>query len=107
MVSMPNLTYGNFIYAVENGNFYATTGPEFQNLYIDEEKDNLVIDCTAVRHILVKGIHTLRACRIDAESDKLTHVEIPLAEIRKKEPFIRVEIITSDMHKAYSQPYWF
>ncbi len=107
MASMPKLSYSNFITAIENGNFYASTGPEFQDLYIDEEKDNLVINCSPVRHILVKGIHTLRACRIDSDGDKLTHVEIPLAEIRKKEPFIRVEIITSDMHKAYSQPYWF
>lgn len=107
MISMPKLSYANFINAFENGNFYASTGPVFEAIYIDETRDMLVVDCSPVRHLLVKGIHTLRANRTDAPADTLTHAEFPLKDIRKKEPFIRIEAVTSDMKRAYSQPYWF
>lgn len=107
MISMPKLTYENFVDAFENGRFYASTGPEIQDLYIDEEKDVLVLNCSPVRRVLVKGIHTLRALRLDAYGDTITHAEIPLEPIRQKEPFFRLELVTSDMKRAYSQPYWF
>ena len=106
-VSMPELTYANFIDAVENGRFYATTGPEIHEMYIDEERDLLVIRCSPVRRLLVKGIHTVKATRISAREDSITYAEIPLEPIRKKEPFIRLELMTTDGKTAYSQPYWF
>lgn len=107
MVSMPKLSYENFIKAFESGSFYASSGPELYNVFIDEERDVLVVDCSPVKHLLVKGIHTMRAFRVDAPDDSVTHAEIPLGDIRKKEPLIRIEAVTSDMKRAYSQPYWF
>ena len=107
MMSMPSLTYENFVDAFENGRFYASTGPEIKDLYIDEERDVLVLNCSPVRRVLVKGVHTLRALRLDGEADTITHAEIPLAPIREKEPFFRLELVTSDMKRAYSQPYYF
>lgn len=107
MISMPSLSYENFAEAYENGCFYASTGPEILQLYIDEEKDSIVLECSPVSHVLIKGIHTLRAIRLDAKQDSITHAEIPLAPIRQKEPFFRLELVTKDMKRAYSQPYWF
>lgn len=107
MISMPELTYKAFTEAFENGRFYASSGPQIYELYIDEDSDTLILDCDPVKHVLVKGIHTVRAKRIDAEGDCITHAEIPLEEIRKKEPFMRIELLTSDMKRAYSQPYYF
>lgn len=106
-VSMPCLSYVNFVDALENGRFYATTGPEIHDFYIDEDRDILVVNCSAVCRLLVKGIHTVKAARISARKDSITHAEIPLAPIRKKEPFVRLELMTTDGKKAYSQPYWF
>ena len=57
--------------------------------------------------LLVKGIHTVKDARISAREDSITHAEIPLAPIRKKEPFIRLEIMDSKGKRAYSQPYYF
>lgn len=107
MISMPKLGYAEFAEAMENGRFYATSGPEFEELYIDEEKDVLVIKCSPVRRVIVKGIHTVRAKRIDAREDSITYAEIPLGPIREKEPFLRLEIMDSAGKRAYSQPYWF
>ena len=106
-ISMPELNYANVIDALENGRFYATSGPEIYDLYIDEERDVLVVNCSPVMRLLVKGIHTVKDARISAREDSITHAEIPLAPIRKKEPFIRLEIMDSKGKRAYSQPYYF
>lgn len=107
MISMPELSYSAFAEALENGRFYASSGPEFQELYIDEERDMLVLRCSGVRRVLVKGIHTVKAVRLTARDDSITFAEIPLAPIREKEPFFRLEIMDTQGKRAYSQPYWF
>ena len=107
MMSMPELSYENFADALENGRFYASSGPQFQDLYIDEERDVLVMNCGPVQRVLVKGIHTVKCERINAKGDIITHAEIPLAPIRAKEPFIHVQIMDSKGNRAYAQPYWF
>lgn len=106
MVSMPALSYSNFVDAMENGRFYASSGVEIQELYIDDE-DCLNLRCSPVQRVVVKGIHTLRALRYDSKADDITSVKIPLESIRKKEPFFRLELVSSDGKKAYSQPYYF
>lgn len=107
MMSMPSLSYENFVDALENGRFYASSGPEIHDLYIDEERDVLVLNCSAVQRVIVKGVHTVKGARIDARDDTITHAEIPLAPIRAKEPFIHVQLMDSQGRRAYAQPYWF
>ena len=107
MISMPELSYSAFADSFEHGRFYASTGPIIHRLAIDEEKDSIVLDCTPVKRVLVKGVHTRRAFRMVARGDDITHAEIPLAEIRAREPFFRLELATASMQRAYSQPWWF
>ncbi len=107
MISMPRLGYPEFVEAFENGRFYATTGPEIKECYIDEERDTLIVECSPVFVISLKGVHTVRAARKVGGSDELTHAEFPLAEIREKEPYIRLELMTMAGKKAYGQPYYF
>lgn len=106
-ISMPELTYENFIDAFENGRFYASTGVEIKELYIDEDEDVLILSCSPVKQVIVKGIHTIPAIRLNGYSDDFTHVKIPMSEIRGKEPFFRLELRTTDGRTAYSQPYYF
>ena len=107
MMSMPELTYENFADALEQGRFYASTGPEIKQLYIDEERDVLVLDCSPVQRVIVSGVHTVKAHRVDAADDTITHAEIPLAPIRAKEPFIFIQLMDTSGKRAYPQPYWF
>ena len=107
MISMPELSYAAFADAFENGTFYASSGPEIREYYIDEETDEIVVSCSPVARVLIKGIHTVRAHRVTSDKDDISYVRIPLAPIRKKEPFFRLEIMTTDGKRAYSQPYWF
>lgn len=107
-ISMPELTYSNFMDAFENGRFYASNGPEFYDLYIDEERDMLVVRCSPVRVIIVKGIYVSAAARAIAKDDSITYAEFPMSQnIRGLEPLIHVEIATTDHKWASSQPYWF
>ena len=96
-----------FADAFENGRFYASSGPEIREYYIDEETDEIVVSCSPVARVLIKGIHTVRAHRVTSDKDDISYVRIPLTPIRKKEPFFRLEIMTTDGKRAYSQPYWF
>ena len=107
MISMPKLGHAEFADAFENGRFYASTGPEIYDLYIDEERDELVVNCSPVHVISLKGVHTVRATRLIGYGDELTHAEIPLGPIREKEPFIRLELLTMNGKRAYAQPYYF
>ena len=107
MISMPKLGYKEFVDAFENGRFYASTGPEIKEFYIDEERDMFVIDCSPVHVVSLRGIHTVRAARRIGYGDELTHVEFPIGEIREREPFVRLEIMTDAGKRAYSQPYYF
>lgn len=107
MISMPELSYSCFAEALEKGRFYASSGPEFKELYIDEERDMLILECSPVRLVLVKGIHTVKAARLISRDDDITHAEIPLGSIRQKEPHFRVELVNTQGQRAYSQPYWF
>ena len=106
-ISMPELTYDNFIDAFRSGRFYASTGVEIKELYIDEETDELVLSCSPVKQVIVKGVHTVPAVRLDGYGNDYTSARIPLAQIREKEPFFRVELRTTDGKTAYSQPYYF
>ena len=107
MLSMPSLSYENFANALENGHFYASAGPEIQEYYIDEETDEIVLRCSPVSRVLIKGIHTVRSARLCAREDTITEARIPLAPIREKEPFFRLELMDTYGRRAYSQPYWF
>lgn len=106
-ISMPELTYDNFIDAFKNGRFYASTGVEIKELYIDEETDELVLSCSPVKQVIVKGVHTVPAVRLDGYGNDYTSARIPLAQIREKEPFFRLELRTTNGKTAYSQPYYF
>jgi len=107
MISMPSLTIESFSEAFRDGRFYASTGPEIFDYYIDENKNSVILDCSPVSNVLLKGIHTVKCAMKIAERDSITHAEFPLDPIRKQEPFFRLEIFTKGMKRAFAQPYWF
>ena len=107
MISMPALSHADFVESFEHGRFYASTGPAIHRLYIDEARDAAILDCSPVKRVIVKGVHTVRPYRLIARGDDITHAEIPLADIRRREPFFRLELATQSMQRAYSQPWWF
>jgi len=56
VIKAPALTYDNIITALKKGDFYASTGPEFYELYITNE-NKLVVKCSEVQSITVSTQH--------------------------------------------------
>ena len=107
-ISMPSLSYENFIDAYQNGRFYASTGVEINELYIDEETDELVISCSPACVIATRGLRYYNSPKVTSHDNLLTHARIPMSKIREIHPtFFRVEIFTTDGKRAYSQPYYY
>jgi len=107
-ISMPSLTYENFIDAFENGRFYPSTGVEIKELYIDENTDELVIECSPVQTVIIKGTtcSSRGVTRICAKGNDVTIARISMSGIREKYPHFTVELRTTDGKIAYSQPYY-
>ena len=107
-ISMPSLTYENFIDAFSNGRFYASTGIDIKELYIDEKTDELVISCSPVARIITKGSTTTTSPYVLSEKNDITYARIPMKEIRAvHKTYFRLEFSTLDGKMAYSQPYYF
>lgn len=108
MISMKDFSYESFIDSFEKGRFYASTGVEIKELYIDEQADELVISCSPVKAITIKGATYLSTPNVYSRKDDITSARMPMNRIRKLCPnYFRVEFMTSDGKRAYSQPYYY
>jgi hypothetical protein len=107
-ISMPELTHSAFIDSFENGRFYASTGPEIYDLYIDEDANELVINCSPVKSVMVKCFKFASALAVHHNKDDITTLRMPLDYIKNDSKyFFRVELLTTDGKRAYTQPYYF
>lgn len=106
-ISMPALTVRHFFEAFRNGSFYATQGPKIYDYYIDENRDKIVVRCSPVKNISIKGNHIGLAAHVNSNRNDITYAEFPLAGIRETNQYFRLEIWTTDMKRAFSQPYYF
>ena len=102
MLMLEKLTYENVIAALKQGDFYASTGPELQELYI---KDNtLHVKCSPVEKIYV--VTEGRRCLMElapAGENGLTQAAFPL---RGDEGYIRVDCRDAGGRHAYSNAYF-
>ncbi len=107
-ISMPELSHEAFIKAFKDGSFYPSTGVEFKDLYIDEEKDELVVRCSPVKSIIVRGGRYCAEAKEFSVKDDITEVKFCYSKIIKNAlGYFRVELRTSDDKFAFSQPYYF
>ena len=100
--------YENFFDAIENGRFYPSTGVEIKDLYIDEETDELVINCSPVSTIVIKGntCSSKPVPRIHIEENGITNFKVTMEGIRNNYTYFWVELVTAEGKFAYSQPYY-
>lgn len=87
MIKARDLTYGAVMEALENGDFYASMGPELKELYIEDGK--LTVSCSPVEKIYV--IQEGRNCckKVARPGETITEAEFPLTG---KEGYFRVDI---------------
>ena len=95
----PSLSYDNVMNALRQKNCYATTGPEFKGLYVEDNK--LYIDCTPVASICIR-FETRRSGRYTSFTDDMEHAEF---DISGDYSHFRVELKDSHGNKALSRAY--
>ena len=100
----PELSYKAIIEAYDNMQFYASTGPEIHQCYVEDGV--LKLDCSPVRriHIMAQGINPM-LCEYSDACD-LTHAELRLDTIRPDTRYLWVQITDGAGRKAWMNP-WF
>ncbi len=104
MIKAPKLSYASIIHAIDNGDFYCSTGPEIYDYYIENNK--LIIDCSPVQGIFIKTNNIGVAHRITSINGDLTHAEFDLSNLRGNETYFRCEITDSNRKMAFTNPYY-
>ena len=107
MIKAEELTYPAIIAALEKGHFYASQGPLFHDLYIEDGK--LIVECSGVREIHLRTCGRPNASGLYRQyyapkGETLCHAEIPLLE---EDRYVRVELCDHEGYKAWSHAYQF
>lgn len=101
MVNAPSLTYENIVNALVNGDFYASTGPLFHSLVVEETTVRVI--CSDVRQISF-STHGRRSAAVRAAADKtVCSAEF---ELQPNDGYFRIELEDSCGRRAYSQIYY-
>lgn len=98
VVKAEELTRNSIMESIEKGSFYASTGPEIEEFYIE---DNIVhFKCSPVQRIYLNGCRRQIQIKISQNNaDDLTEFSAPLQGTEK---FVRIECIDSKGKKAYT-----
>ena len=98
VIKAPALTYDNIITALKKGDFYASTGPEFYELYITDE-NKLFVKCSEVQSITVAC--QIRRCLTKFSRDEsFTEAEFDLNSVPG---WVQVSITDKYGKRAVSQ----
>lgn len=105
VLKAPELTYDALVRAFESGHLFASTGPMFENLWLDG--DILHVQCSPVCGVFVHGKY-LHYKAVELErSDCITETQLDIGSLRQISPYIWVQLRDSNGKKAWSVPFWF
>lgn len=103
MISAPELSYESIIRALENGNFYASEGPEIYELY--EENGIVYIKTSPVKEItLITG--TRRRARTAVSKNSSEYITETQFTLDSTDRYFRLEAKCRCGNKAYTQFYF-
>ncbi len=105
MVKATECSHTAILSALSIGAFYASTGPRFENMWL--EGDTLHIECSPVFGVFVHGKCLNQRTQMVEKSDCITHVSLDISHIRKSSPYFWVQLRDSAGKKAWAVPYWF
>ena len=100
MISADKLEYRTITKALENGHFYASTGPEITSLWFED--GSIHIDCSPAVEIQV-NYGCRRAGRIVATDAPLTHAEFP---VEPNDFYVRITVTDANGGHANTNPYY-
>jgi len=89
--------------ALENGEFYASCGPEIYDFYVDEENEKVVIECSPAAKIRLHSDGHPTRIQNDAAGN-LTRAEFALKHWCGKYRYVRMTVIDKDGKYAWTNP---
>jgi len=106
MIKAEKLDYETIVAAILKGDFYASTGPIIEKLYMDGNK--LHVECSPAREIFLRTEPRNKAKgrmpRIGTrDGEVITHAEF---EILPEDGYVRLEIMDHAGKKAYTRAYF-
>lgn len=104
MIKAKELTYGALIEALDSGSFYASMGPIFKELWIEDGM--LHVECSAVAGVYVHGqLYSHRAAKI-AGANIIERADIDISKILETSSYLFVQIVDAEGKRAWSAPLW-
>ena len=105
MVKAEELTYDAIFQAIKAGACYASTGPKFENIWL--EGDTLHVQCSPVFGVYVHSMYLNKKAQLVEKADTITHATFDISHIRQASPYFWVQIRSANGEKAWATPYWF
>lgn len=104
MLKAPELSYNALIDALDAGAFFASTGPIFQNLWL--ENNILHIECSPVRGVYVHGhLYSHRASHVET-TDSVTVLDLNVSKLCNESRYLFVKIADMQGRCAWAPPLW-
>ena len=103
MIGAKELKYESVMDALFKGNFYASTGAEISEIYIEDGK--IHIEAPEAKEIRVFTGFRKAFRKVGTRENPVTHAEFPLPDSRAK--YFRVTVTDFDGKQAYSNAYFF
>lgn len=101
-IKAEKLEYASIMNALENGNFYSSTGPQIKELYV--EGDHIHIECSPVRKIAMTSAGRNAKClRINKGDELLTKARFKFEDTNK---YIRFQIEDEEGYRANTNAYF-
>lgn len=100
-----SLTYDGLIRALDEGAFFASTGPEFQNLWLENGK--LHIECSPVCGAYVHGHLYRHRAAVVAGEDRIETADIDIEKLFADSRYLFVQIVDAQGRRAWAPPLWF
>ncbi len=101
VIRAKSLSYKEVAKSLKEGNFYATSGPEIKEIYVEDNK--LCVSTSNVKNIIFTTAIRHRKNIYNKDGSAVNYGEF---EINKSDKYIRVTLIGFDGTAAYSNPYY-
>lgn len=101
MIKADELKHQNIISALENGNFYASTGPSIKELYIED--NTIHIECSEAKTITMYTGNRKKIVKKAEPNSALTHAEF---DATNNFEYFRIEVMDFEGNKAFTQAYF-
>lgn len=105
MIKAPELSYCSIMEGLRQKAAYATTGPEFKNLWI--EGNQLHVECSPVSSVFVHGKYIIYRSHEIKKENSITETVLNIEGYRNSSPYIWVQLRDNEGHSAWSVPYYF